>query len=126
MEYTVIWNGQSYDLPCYSLKISEKLEEIENINRSSAKFREKCKKMYDLAEFVIGKQAVLEILGKFDDSDPNKVNILYLEILKSYNKPLEDYSMAGMEEMMNSDELEKVLEIVKALPQIKEMKESKK
>ena len=45
MEYTVIYNGQSYDIPNYSIKISEKLEEIELLNRGNQKFKDKCKKM---------------------------------------------------------------------------------
>ena len=126
MEYTVIYNGQSYDMPNYSIKISEKLEEIELLNRGNQKFRDKCKKMYDFIGEILTKQVVNELIGKFEDSDPNKINILYLEIVKSYNKPLMDYNDAEVEKKINSDELGKVIELVKALPQIKELKETKK
>lgn len=125
MEYTVIYNGQSYDIPNYSMKISEKLEEIETQNRGNMKFRDKCKKMYDFIGEILTKQTAIEILGKFEDTDPNAINILYLEILKSYNKPLMDYNDAEVEKKINSDELEKVLELVKALPQLEKLKETK-
>ena len=126
MEYTVIYNGQSYDIPNYSIKISEKLEEIELLNRGNQKFRDKCKKMYDFIGEVLTKQVVNELIGKFEDSDPNTINILYLEIVKSYNKPLTDYNESAVEKRINSDELEKMLELVKALPSIEKLKESNK
>lgn len=126
MEYTVIYNGQSYDIPNYSIKISEKLEEIELLNRGNQKFRDKCKKMYDFIGEVLTKQVANELIGKFEDSDPNTINILYLEIVKAYNKPLADYNESEVEKRINSDELEKMLELVKALPSIEKLKESNK
>lgn len=126
MEYTVIYNGQSYDIPNYSIKISEKLEEIELLNRGNQKFRDKCKKMYDFIGEVLTKQVANELIGKFEDSDPNTINILYLEIVKSYNKPLADYNESEVEKRINTDELEKMLELVKALPSIEKLKESNK
>lgn len=126
MEYTVIYNGQSYDIPNYSIKISEKLEEIELLNRGNQKFRDKCKKMYDFIGEILTKQIANELIGKFEDSDPNSINILYLEIVKSYNKPLADYNDSEVEKRINSDELEKMLELVKALPSIEKLKETNK
>ena len=126
MEYTVIYNGQSYDIPDYSIKISEKLEEIELLNRGNQKFKDKCRKMYDFIGEILTKQVASELIGKFEDSDPNTINILYLEIVKSYNKPLTDYNEAEVEKRINSDELEKMLELVKALPSIEKLKESNK
>lgn len=126
MEYTVIYNGQSYDIPNYSIKISEKLEEIELLNRGNQKFREKCKKMYDFASDILGKETVVSILGKFDESDPNGINILYLEIVKSYNKPLVDYNMQGFEEKLGDGQIDKVLEMINAIPVIKEFAKEKK
>lgn len=126
MEYTVIYNGQSYDIPNYSIKISEKLEEIELLNRGNQKFRDKCKKMYDFIGEILTKQVTSELIGKFEDSDPNAINILYLEIVKSYNKPLTDYNETEVEKRINSDELEKMLELIKALPSIEKLKELNK
>ena len=64
------------------------------------------------------------LIGRFEESDPNIINIIYLEIVKSYNKPLMDYNEAEVEKKINSDEIGKVLELVKALPQIKELMET--
>lgn len=126
MEYTIIWNGQSYDIPKYTMKISEKLEEIELLNRGNQKFRDKCKKMYDFIVEILGKETTSEILGKFEESDPNNLNILYLEIVKSYNKPLLDYNKQGVDEQLDSEQVTKMLELVKALPNIKEFIKDKK
>lgn len=123
--YTIIYKGISYDLPNYSIKISEKLEEIELLNRGNQKFRDKCKKMYDFISEMIGKENCIEIIGKFEDSDPNTINIVYLEIVKSYNTPLEEYRKSQMEDKLDSSQVEKILEVVKAIPAIKEMEKQK-
>lgn len=126
MEYTVIYNGVSYDIPSYSIKISEKLEEIELLNRGNQKFKEKCKKMYDFISEIIGKENSTNILGKFEESDPNVINILYLDIVKSYNKPLEDYTQQGLSEKLSDGQLDKMLEVIRAIPSVEEYGKKKK
>ena len=116
MQYTVIINGISYDIPCYSISISEDLEKIELLNNGNQKFREKCKNMYDFICKILGKENSLEILGKFENSDPNTINITYLEIVKSYNKPLSDYNLENSEQKLSSDLVDKILELAKIVP----------
>lgn len=125
MEYEIIWNGETYQIPGYSLKIADKLEEIELLNRGNQKFRDKCKKMYDFIGDILTKSIATQLLGKFDESDPNNINILYLEIVKTYNKPLVDYNKSDAEEKLNAPELDKVIELVKAIPQLKELNKQK-
>lgn len=125
MEYKINWNGESYDIPNYSLKIADKLEGIELLNRGNQKFRDKCKKMYDFICEMLTKDIVINLLGKFEDSDPNNINILYLEIVKTYNQPLIDYNKSDIEEKLNTDEMSKMSELIKAIPQLIELNKQK-
>lgn len=116
MEYTVILNGESIDLPNYSIKISEKLEKVEISNLSNKDFKSKCKVMYDFIVEIIGKENTIKFIGKFEDSDPNSINILYLKIVESYNRPLNDFQKSQSEEKIDTEQMDKVIELLKALP----------
>ena len=118
MEYNINRNGESYELPKYTMKIAEKLEKAELLNnKASENFKNKCKSMYDFCAELLGKEIVSTLIGKFEESDPNEINILYLDIIKTYNKPLEDYQQAEASDKLNSMEFDKMTELLKAVAQ---------
>jgi len=100
------------------MKIAEKLEKTELLNnKASENFKNKCKSMYDFCSELLGKEIVAALIGKFEESDPNEINILYLDIVKTYNKPLEDYQQAEASDKLNSMEFDKMTELLKAVAQ---------
>jgi hypothetical protein len=92
MKYEVEFNNVIAELPKYNLSISDKIESIEAYNGSGAKFKDKCKKMYDFLASILTKDTVENIIGTFSDVDPNELNILYLKVVEAYNAPTEEYS----------------------------------
>lgn len=112
MEYTVIFNDKSYDLPTYNLKISEKLEQVEKFNASDASIKEKLKKMHNVCSEILGKENAMEIIGKFEESDPNMINIVYLSVVEAYNKPLADFEMQRSVEKLDSEAFDKLKDIL--------------
>lgn len=121
MEYTLIKNGKSYDLPTYTLKIGAKMEAVENTNRSNASFTEKIKVIYDFCSEIIGKDNAVELVGKIDNADPNAVNILYLDIVKAYNKPLDDYNAERQSEQIDTEAFNKLMKIMGSAEKLSEM-----
>lgn len=116
MEYNITINGESYELPKYNMKIAEKLEKTELLNnKASESFKAKCKSMYDFCAELLGKEIVAVLIGKFEESDPNDINILYLDIVKTYNKPLEDYQQTETSEKLNGMEFDKLTELLNAV-----------
>lgn len=115
--YNVVINGTSYELPAYTMLIAEKLEKQEIINASTQKMRDKLKAMYELCEDLLGKQAVKELLGTFTEMDPNTLNIVYLEIIKQYNKPLTDYNTQQTAGKLEDVQIDKITELFKAVSQ---------
>lgn len=122
MEYAIIYDGNSYDLPTYSFSIAEKIEKQESINASNQKFKDKCKAMYELVVDILGKDTVNSILGDFAKADPNVINILYLKIVSSYNKPVTSFNVEDTEKMMDSipfDKLTDMMELVNTIDKLK-------
>ena len=122
MEYSIIHNGQAYDLPPYSLKIAEKLEKTELSNGSGKRFKEKCKGMYDLICELLTPDSTKEILGEFLDADPNTINIVYLEIVKQYNKPLDDYRAEKTNESLSDRNIQKLTDMLNAFEKVQNLK----
>lgn len=90
MKYLIDYEGLQYELPKYSIKTAEEIEEIDKFNKGQNKFSAKCKKMYDFAGRILGKETFEEIAGKFEDIDPNVPSIIYLKIVDAYNAPTID------------------------------------
>lgn len=115
MEYTVIFSDKSYDLPQYNLKISEKLEQVEKFSASDSPIKEKLRKMYNACTDILGKENTMEVVGKFEEADPNMLNIVYLSIVESYNKPLADFETERSAEKLNSEVFDKLKEFAESV-----------
>lgn len=115
MQYTVHYNDAVIELPKYSLKIAEMLEQQDKINSSPIKFREKCKTMFTTLGNIIGKNDISELLGKFDECDPNEINLLYLSTVKAYSEPLKSYNTDSVYNSLNDMQVDKLTKLMDAL-----------
>jgi hypothetical protein len=74
--------------------------------------------MYNFLCDLVGKDKIEEVIGKFNDADPNNINITYLSIVREYNKPLNDYEMSeGLEQIkeLNNSDIAKLGETISKL-----------
>lgn len=127
MVYTLIRNGVSYDLPPYSLNVSDSIEKInaQNIAPNSRK-KANYQLMIDFIVSEVGADNANTILGgtSVTEVDLQEVAICYLEICKSYDRPIRDAQKEETRESLNSDELKTVLEILKNADNIEKLKNS--
>ena len=105
MNYSIEFDGANYDLVPYSFVISDTLENVDAFNEGTATVREKCKKMYELESEIIGKDTFEADFGKFEDVDPNVLNILWLKIIDAYEKPLNDFQTERRSQTLDDVEL---------------------
>lgn len=117
--YSIVFNGTEVNLPNYSFKTASKIEEIEvSNNNAGKKFKDKCNLMYKFESELIGKQQLSELIGDFNECDPNDINLLYLKIVASYQQPIADYNSEATESKMNDANLSKLLEVLNAVSNI--------
>lgn len=129
MRYFVTINNETTDLPDYTFSIADKIEEQERLNSGNGKFRDKCRGMYDLICSLVGKDKVESQIGKFPECDPNMVNIIYLDIIKAYNKPLNDYNIDENQTKFNEafsavdgEQMRKLTDLVNAMTSMEKIK----
>lgn len=116
MNYTIIIRGKSYELPAKTMKVVEKMEELERVDSDSRiSIREKYRKVYDFFCMVVGKDNANEILGsdKLEEVDLNDITVAYLRIKQAYDKPIEDFNTNKTREKLDMLPLDKIIELSK-------------
>lgn len=120
--YSFMFNDREVVLPTYSIKVAEQLENTENVNKSSAKFRVKVQTMYNVIASLIGKDLAQDLLGTCDESDPNDVNILYLQIVACYNSPFDEYNQTAVSDKFKELPVDALETIANAMQSINSAK----
>lgn len=106
MMYSILFEGKKIDLPEYSVELATEIEALDNVEGT---LKEKLQAMYDFVYKLVGEQTI-EVIGTFEDVDPNLLNILFLNIVTTYNKPLEDYNMQQTLKVFDNPQMKKVLD----------------
>ena len=122
--YTIISDDmQSYDLPGKTIKILEKLEQLERDDaRPDLGIREKFKRVHAFIVDILGKETAREILGsdKLDDIDPSAITITAKKIKDAYDKPIDDYNSSRVQQTIEDIPLDKVTELIKVTDHLKD------
>ena len=119
--YSITWEatGETIHLPDYTVDIAEKIESVMLYADTKARFRDKIKKMYDFLSNLLGKEKVVEQFGKFETCDPNDINLLFLRITDTYNRPVADYNDDKIVEKLDKTQIDKLSKIVDSADKIK-------
>lgn len=106
--YSILFEGKKIELPKYSVALALQIEDLDRVEGTVS---DKLKALYDFVESLIGEQ-ITELIGSFDDVDPNMLNILFLQIVNCYNKPLNDYNMKEATKIMDDPNIKKTLDTI--------------
>ena len=125
MEYTVIVNGKSYDLPKKTIAVAESLEEVLKVDSTNLKIRQKMEKLHRFSKDLLGEDNVKEILGTDDleEADTSALAMLVLNINEAYEKPVTEYRTDKMREAFNGIPTEKLSSLTKSMQAVKNAQE---
>ena len=125
MEYTVIVNGKSYDLPKKTIAVAESLEEVLKVDSTNLKIRQKMEKLHRFSKDLLGEDNVKEILGTDDleEADTSALAILVLNINEAYEKPVTEYRTDKMREAFNGIPTEKLSSLTKSMQTVMNVQE---
>lgn len=116
MNYTIIVNDRSYELPKKTIKVIEDLDKVIKVDSiPSIGIREKFKRLFDFITKLVGKENAIEILGsdKLDEVDLSEVTITVKKIIDAYDKPIHDYEDNKNQEKLAAIPLDKIVELSK-------------
>lgn len=123
MEYTVIINGRSYDLPKKTVSVMEKMDGILKIDSCRMKARQKFEKMHEFVKNMIGEENAKEAFGtdNLEEMDMSELAITVLKMNDAYNQPLTDYKIEKMRATMNSMQTDKIAALANSASAIANM-----
>ena len=125
MEYTVIVNGQSYDLPKKTMKVAEDIDKLLKADTDTKiALKDKYKKQFDFIRNLIGDDNSKEIFGTDDinEIDLPEITLAVKKIMDAYDKPINDYNIEKSVGRLNDlplDKIVKLAEVAKEMPQKK-------
>jgi hypothetical protein len=125
MQYTVIINGQSYDLPKKTMKVVEEMDKVAQIDTvKGISIRDKFKALFDFISNLVGKENAKAILGsdKLDEVDLSEVTLTFAKIKDAYDKPLEDYNTDKSFQKLNSIPTDKIVQLANVAKQMSQQK----
>lgn len=123
MEYTIIINGRSYDLPKKTVSVMEKMDGILKIDSCRMKARQKFEKMHEFVKDMIGEENAKEAFGtdNLEEMDMSELAITVLKMNDAYNQPLTDYKIEKMRATMNSMQTDKIAALANSASAIANM-----
>lgn len=121
MQYTVIVNNQSYDLPPKTLSVMEKMESVLERDNSNIPIKEKYKAIHTFISGLLGKENTKEIFGtdNLNEMDLCELTICFKKIVDAYDKPIADYMYEKNSEAINSLPLDKITDMVNVARELK-------
>lgn len=117
MQYTVIFNHKSYDLPKKTMAIWEDLDLIFKLDSTNLPNREKYKKMIEFIAKLVGQEAIEEIFGteELDEMDLNDITLAIFKVRDAYENPLANYQSEKSSEALSQIPLDKLQSISKLM-----------
>ena len=117
MEYTIIVNDRSYDLPKKTLAVMEKLDAVLKVDFAKGlTVKQKFEKLHTFVKELVGTENAAEMFGSdnISEIDLSELTLAVKKINASYDKPINDFDMEMRNEKFNNLPLEKINSITKA------------
>ena len=128
MEYTVIVNDKSYDLPKKTITVVDKLENVLKVDSvKGLSMRQKYERLYSFIKEMVGEENCREMFGsdKMEEIDLSEITITVRKIVDAYDKPVNDYDIEKSRMKLDELPLEKILSIARAADKITAMPKGK-
>src|SRR5574344_753755 len=125
MEYTVIVNGQPYDLPKKTMKVAEDIDKLLKADTDiKIALKDKYKKQFDFIRNLIGEDNSKEIFETDDinEIDLPEITLTVKKIIDAYDKPITDYEIEKSREKISDLPLDKVIELAKVAREMPQKK----
>ena len=116
MEYTVIVNRRSYDLPKKTIAMTEKIDDVLRVDELNAPVKQKFDKLHSFVKDCIGAENAEEALGSanLSEIDLTELTLITRSIIDAYDKPISDYELKKQREKLEELPIEKITPLVKA------------
>lgn len=124
MEYTIIFNGRSYDLPKKTVAVAELLDEVMKIDTiKGLSVSQRYEKLHSFIVGLVGKENAEEMFGsnKLSDIDLSELTLSVRYVIDAYEKPIAEYNASISRDKLNNLPIDKILATVNAAEKVANM-----
>ena len=128
MEYTIIVNGQSYDLPKKTIVVMSELDEVLKVDSNTKlSIKQKYEKIHAFIKNLVGYESAKEIFGSDDlnEIDLSELTITIKKVVDAYDSPVKEYDEKKRMERLNGLPIDKILSVANAAEKIVNMPQQK-
>lgn len=128
MEYTVIVNDRSYDLPKKTISVVEKIDNVLKVDSlKGCSIKQKFEKLHSFVKEVVGDDNAKDMFGSDDiaEIDLSEVTLAVKKIIDAYDKPIIDYDSEKSRMKLEGLPIEKIISVAKAAEKISSMPQQK-
>lgn len=128
MEYTIIVNEQSYDLPKKTITVMNKLDEVLKVDSTKGlNVTQKYAKLHNFMKELVGEENTTEMFGsgKLDEIDLSELTLAVRKVIDAYDKPVADYEAEKSRAKLNNLPIEQLNAITKAAEKMANMPRNK-
>lgn len=116
MEYTIIVNDRSYDLPKKTLAVAEKLDAVLKVDSLSVPVRKKFERLHSFMKDMVGTEAAAEMFGSDNlaEIDLSEVTLAVRKVIDAYDKPVKDFESDKVSRSLSDLPLDKIISMTNA------------
>lgn len=129
MEYTIIINGRSYDLPKKTVAVMEKLDEVLKVDSVKGfTVKQRFEKLHTFIKGLVGEENAVEMFGSdnLSEIDLSELTLAVKKVVDAYDKPIADYDAEKSAQKLNGLPIDKIVSLSKAAQSITNMEIQKK
>lgn len=124
MEYTIIINGRSYDLPKKTVTVVEELDEIMKVDAvKGLTVNQKFEKLHSFIKGLVGEDSAEEMFGSKDlaEIDLSELTLAVRYVIDAYDKPVTDYETSRSMRKFDGLPIDKIIATVNAAEKVAKM-----
>ena len=128
MEYTIIIDGRSYDLPKKRLSVMVTMDDVMKVDSVKGySVRQKFEKIHRFIKDLVGDDNAKEILGSdnISEIDLSEVTLTAKKIIDAYDKPITDYDLEKSMRKIEGIPIDKIVSVANAAEKIVKMPQQK-
>lgn len=118
MDYTIIVNDQSYDLPKKTMSVMSELDEVLKVDANTRlSVKQKFEKLHTFIKHLVGEEAAKEMLGSADlnEIDLSDLTLAVKKVTDAYEKPIVEYDAVKNASQFDMLPVDKIVSLSKAV-----------
>jgi hypothetical protein len=119
--YDFIYNGETYELPKYTLKINDLIEKS-----IGSTLKETIRRKIDAIRELLGEDFVSQEIGNVNECDINVVNSIFEDIKETYNQVSERTAIDLINKRMDDLEIDKLASLINKIDTISSLEKKLK